>query len=183
MTPQLHPRPTRFLTAGLSITLAAALALWGCTGDHSLESLGPDGEAEIDSVLAVNILPPSATLETGQLAKFSAREFRLAGDTVAAAVEWSASGGSITPLGLFSSELPGKFTIIGWRWNRRGQRQSDSLDRRCGATGAESHETHYHAGTALTGCRSHRLIHRRGKAQRFVHHTSRRRVAGLRRQD
>jgi hypothetical protein len=98
--------------AGAGALLALGL---GCDAEP-LDPGGSDPSAE-----TVDILPDSLTVETDQLVRFAAYARRAVGDsTTLAAVDWAASGGSITSTGLFSAAAPGTYKIYGRR--RHGSR-------------------------------------------------------------
>ena len=85
--------------------------LAGCTTEPV------SGPAEVGTgsarVVKLAVLPRSATLETTQAGHFRALGLDSNGDSVAVAVEWTATGGTITPDGIFSSAAPGTFKVIG----------------------------------------------------------------------
>jgi hypothetical protein len=93
--------------AGAGALLALGL---GCDAEP-LDPAGSDPSAE-----SVDILPDSLTVETGQPVKFAAYARRVAGETGApVAVDWTASGGSITSTGLFTAKSVGTYVIYGRR--------------------------------------------------------------------
>jgi hypothetical protein len=75
--------------------------------------------------VAVRVDPSSVTLETNQLILFRAHARTSAGDSVGAAVTWSATGGTILPDGRFSAAAIGTYAVIG-RNRVRGEVQVDT---------------------------------------------------------
>ena len=83
--------------------LLPVAALAACNGADSMDAVGPDSSADPATVVALKVKSPTTLLEIGQPGAFKAQAITAAGDTVADAVEWSASGGVITANGIFSS--------------------------------------------------------------------------------
>ena len=66
-----------------------------------------------DRVVAIAVVPPTASLSSGETEHFVAYSVTAAGDTVpGAAVEWHATGGTITPDGVFTANSDlGTFSV------------------------------------------------------------------------
>src|SRR5829696_647386 len=79
---------------------------------HPLSSGSNDPRFRQTAPLTVSISPTSVTVETNQLIRFEASGVNLSGDTVDAAVQWSANGGTILPDGRFSAAATGTFMIL-----------------------------------------------------------------------
>lgn len=67
----------------------------------------------IDPLVAVQVAPKTATIETNQTIRFSGKGLDAAGDSMAIAIEWTATGGTITVNGVFSASATGSFRVIG----------------------------------------------------------------------
>lgn len=94
--------------------LAAATLLMvvgGCTAGDDL--IGVPGQSPIDNSLAAVVLAPRAvTAEVGQRIQLTAYGRSPVGDTLAIDdVIWSASGGTISPNGVFLADQPGTYTL------------------------------------------------------------------------
>ena len=114
------------LRPGLALLLA--LGLSACAAEDQLP-LGPqDPGAPPEDDVTFEVLPPSMVLEIGQEARFLGLDLSPAGDTVAAPVEWSVSGGTISTEGLFSAARAGTFRIIGrHRFRNKGNTADTSI--------------------------------------------------------
>jgi len=111
------PRPARGSHAfALAMLLCSVLA--ACSSDPTETSLSSDFPRE-DSIRRLPgsgsffVDPGSASVLSSQPIQFRARTVSLAGDTTTVQVNWSASGGTITSDGLFTSSATGTFSIIG----------------------------------------------------------------------
>ena len=100
--------------------LPVLLVLAGCYGDATApesptETPTPGSELQTEDLtpVAVQVNPHRVTLETNQLIQFRAHGRTSAGDSVAAAVSWNTSGGTILPDGRFSAAAIGTFTVVG----------------------------------------------------------------------
>jgi hypothetical protein len=71
--------------------------------------------------VALLVSPSSVTVETNQLLQFRARGRNRAGDTVAASVTWSTTGGTILPDGRFSAASVGTYQVTGSTRTRDSQ--------------------------------------------------------------
>lgn len=96
-----------------------------CAGDPA-SPLDPDAPPPGDPAAEVVVAPKSVTAETNQSIQFQAHGrpadgTTSAGDTVA--VDWTSSGGAITPLGVFSSSETGTFKVVA---RRRGHSMRDT---------------------------------------------------------
>src|SRR5947207_1622900 len=90
----------------LSVTHAAALAVWACERPVT----GP--QAPNSPVVRIVTLPDSVTLNPGDMRQFVAYGRTQAGDSVPVAVSWSASGGTITGGGLYTADtVAGSYTV------------------------------------------------------------------------
>jgi hypothetical protein len=113
------------------IMLPALLVIAACNGDTT----APEGPTESptsstdwrprETPVAVEVSPNTVTIETNQLIHFRALARTRAGDSVAAAVTWSTSGGTILPDGRFSAAAIGTYTVIGVN-RARGTAQVDT---------------------------------------------------------
>jgi hypothetical protein len=112
------------------LMLPALLLFVACSGG---DTTAPDG-SPADAAqwrprdlipVAVRVNPSSITIETNQLIHFRAHGRTKAGDSVAAAVTWSTTGGTILPDGRFSAATIGTYSVIG-RNHTRGSVQFDS---------------------------------------------------------
>jgi hypothetical protein len=122
---------SRRLAVSRRISMLSAILLFAaCSGDAT----APDGSLWTGSPeeprfrrtvpVTVSISPSAITVETNQLIQFAARGTTLAGDTVAAAVDWSASGGTILADGRFSASATGSFMVLA----RSQERQTERID-------------------------------------------------------
>ncbi|HET6836512.1 MAG TPA: hypothetical protein VFH24_00650, partial [Gemmatimonadales bacterium] len=114
------------------IMLPVLLVIAACNGDTTAPE-GPtdppttstDWRTRDITPVAVEVSPSTVTIETNQLIHFRAHGRTSAGDSVAAAVTWSTSGGTILPDGRFSAAAIGTYTVTGV--NRvRGKTQIDT---------------------------------------------------------
>jgi hypothetical protein len=79
---------------------------------HPLSSGSNDPRFRQTAPLTVSISPTNVTVETNQLIRFEASGVNISGDTVDAAVQWSANGGTILPDGRFSAAATGTFMVL-----------------------------------------------------------------------
>src|SRR5688572_16315209 len=93
-------------------------------GSPAESPAGPEWSPDFTPV-AVRINPSSVTLETNQLIHFRAHGRTSAGDSVDAAVTWTATGGTILPDGRYSAAAVGTYAVIG-RNRVRGGVQFDT---------------------------------------------------------
>ena len=97
--------PTSFVsmirtTGSFHVPLAFAAAA-GCLSCRDTSVTPPPSP---DRVVAIAVAPPVADLGPGEAQQFVARSVTAAGDTVpAATVEWQATGGTITPDGVYTA--------------------------------------------------------------------------------
>src|SRR5947199_230723 len=90
----------------LSVTHAAALAVWACERPVT----GP--QAPNSPVVRIVTLPDSVTLNPSDMRQFVAYGRTQAGDSVPVAVSWSASGGTISGGGLYTADtVAGNYTV------------------------------------------------------------------------
>ena len=114
----------RRLAVSRSFGMLPALILFAACGGG--DAIAPDGslaDVPVSGIydwrprettpVVVNINPSSVTLETNQLIRFRANGLNRAGDTVAASVVWSTTGGTILPDGRFASAAVGTFRVMG----------------------------------------------------------------------
>jgi hypothetical protein len=104
-------------------TLSALVLFAACNGgDANAPTSSPadvpesgiyDWRPRASTPVAVDINPSSVTLETNQLVRFRANGRNRAGDTVAAPVVWSTTGGTILPDGRFSAATVGTYQVVG----------------------------------------------------------------------
>jgi parallel beta-helix repeat protein len=107
----------------LAVSLSVAL---GCTGADG-DAVGPDALDDPTTIVAVQVKPPTMTLETGQLGRFTARGYTASGDSTVGLVDWTASGGTITADGVFSSTVAGTYTVVGKKRGRGKQPVDTSI--------------------------------------------------------
>jgi hypothetical protein len=101
--------------------LAILAFVAACTGDTTT---APDGAESTPSKAAIlSITPQTVTAEIDQAIRFRSHERTLRGEAVSLATRWSATGGSISADGVFSSSLAGTFKIIG---RGRGGKHTDT---------------------------------------------------------
>src|SRR5215208_6967016 len=112
--------------------LPVLLVVAACSGDATApqgptESPTTGSEVHINDLtpVAVQVNPHRVTLETNQLIQFRAHGRTSAGDSVAAAVSWNTSGGTVLPDGRFSAAAIGTYTVVGVS-RVRGNKQIDS---------------------------------------------------------
>ncbi|UCF20284.1 MAG: phytase [Gemmatimonadota bacterium] len=94
---------------GLVLPLVIVAALGGCrdTGQPN----NPSGDPQVTAVL---LSPESATLAPGVTQQFEARGARNVGDTIAVYVDYTATGGTITPNGLYTAgAVLGAYQVTG----------------------------------------------------------------------
>ena len=114
----------RRLAVSRSFGMLPALILFAACGGG--DAIAPDGSSTDVPVsgiydwrprestpVAVHINPSTVTVETNQLIRFRADGRNRAGDTVAAPVVWSTTGGTILPDGRFSAATAGTYQVVG----------------------------------------------------------------------
>ena len=110
------------------VMLPVILLFAACGGDatapESSTSPQDDWRPRVGVPVAVSVNPSKVTVETNQLIRFLAHGTNDAGDSVAASVEWSASGGTILPDGRYSAAATGTFMVFG----RSALRQQEKVD-------------------------------------------------------
>jgi hypothetical protein len=95
--------------AGLAVCAAASMSLGACAGgDPTAASDGTGG-----TLAAVSISPKSSRIGVNQALPFEAQGHSSLGDSMTVSIEWSATGGTITSDGVFSSSATGTFKVIG----------------------------------------------------------------------
>jgi hypothetical protein len=113
--------------------LPALLLFAACSGDttapeNSANPLTPgstsDPRFRRTVPVTVSINPRSVTVETNQLIRFFAQGTTAVGDTVEAAVRWTATGGTILSDGRFSSAATGSFMVLAIS----GERDKERID-------------------------------------------------------
>jgi len=99
--------PTRRAWIHVPAVLVAAIGCVACRDTAVMPA--PPGNRTV----AVAVIPPSASLSTGETEHFVAYAVTAAGDTVpGATVEWHATGGTITPDGVFTADSSlGTFSV------------------------------------------------------------------------
>lgn len=91
--------------------LAILAVVAACSGDTTT---APDGAESSPSQAAIlRVSPRSVTAEINQAVRFRGHERTFRSEGVTSAIVWSATGGTITTNGTFSSSLTGTFKIIG----------------------------------------------------------------------
>ncbi len=87
--------------------------------------LGPTGEVPDPSLITRLVLKPArAAVEVNQRVRLTAEGRSGTGKRIAMEVEWSASGGTIAPEGIFSAAVPGSYTVYVRGGNRKHLRDS-----------------------------------------------------------
>jgi hypothetical protein len=99
--------------------LLPLLAMVGACTAGEPTGASADPSSELDGPIVIN--PRSVTIEMAQRVSFRAYESALPGSSEVASIEWSASGGTIDPDGLFTPSSTGEFKVHG---RRRGPRYS-----------------------------------------------------------
>ncbi len=95
------------MTRFLDTVVAAGFVLAACAGGN-VDGEGPPGS----TLTAVELTPGSAVLESGGVAQFSALGRMSDGGDSTISVSWSATGGTITPQGLFTAgSAAGQFSV------------------------------------------------------------------------
>jgi parallel beta-helix repeat protein len=85
---------------------------------------GTDGEIFLpEREVQVEVFPQSVYAEVNQLIQLNARGRLASRELSPIAVEWSASGGTISSDGLFSAKEPGTYKVVG---KRRGRNKGDT---------------------------------------------------------
>lgn len=113
-TYKLARRIARLRVAAMFVSLAFAVAC--SSGDLTTPVDGGTNPSDLSSHLAIT--PRRVTLEAHQPAVFVAYNSGTSQtDSVATAVEWTATGGSIGSDGVFTSATTGEFRVIGRRKN------------------------------------------------------------------
>ncbi len=72
----------------------------------------PPSRPADDTVVQVRVTPDSVTLDPAQTQQFVAAGRTLAGDSVAIAVTWSASAGTITPEGMYTADTSPSDAVV-----------------------------------------------------------------------
>ncbi len=106
----------------LSLPIFAACA----AGDS--DGLGPNEPGEVSSVV---IIPRTAVVEVNQPLQYRAYGLTTNGDSVALDMEWDATGGTISPDGVFVSSEPGKARVRG---NGKGRGKAKGLAKKDSTT-------------------------------------------------
>jgi hypothetical protein len=101
--------------------LSALALLVACSGDSTAPNTDAPGVPGVPASLAV--FPQTVTVEVGQRIQFRGRHRGPRSDSSSVYVAWSATGGLITPKGMFSSSQSGTFKVIG---RGPGLRQADT---------------------------------------------------------
>lgn len=109
-TYKLSSRLARFRPCAMLCFLLWATA---CGADNPPTGEGPPASGQEPAVAAVVVAPRTVTAETNQKIQFAAFGQSSAGDSMAVAVEYTASGGSVTPNGVFTAATVGTFKVIG----------------------------------------------------------------------
>jgi parallel beta-helix repeat protein len=105
--------------SGMIALLALAAA---CSDNEPLNAPTADTYS-LDRPLQVEVWPKAVTAEVNQPIQLAARGRLASGDTVSLAVDWTASGGTISADGVFSATSPGNYKLEG---RRRGGKKGDT---------------------------------------------------------
>lgn len=106
----MHARPTRWTRPLLAITVAL-IAIAACDPASGPIVGGPGGRGIVTEVI---VTPSGQTVQAGSTLQFSAQTVLADGDTTIGSVTWSATGGSINTVGLFTAgQAAGTFRVIG----------------------------------------------------------------------
>ena len=100
--------------------LAAAALVAACSGG---EPTAPIAAGSSDPLAAVRIAPKRATIETNQRIRYYGSGISTGGDSMAVSIEWTATGGSISPDGDYSASTAGNYRVIG---KGKGHNKSDT---------------------------------------------------------
>jgi endo-1,4-beta-xylanase len=100
---------------------AAAVVISACSAGEPTSSTS----GTTDLLVAVQVTPKTAIIETNKTIRFYGKGADAAGDSVAIAIEWAATGGMITTDGVFSASTAGGFRVIG---KGKGHNKSDTSD-------------------------------------------------------
>jgi len=95
-----------------STVLGLLVLATACRSDNLSPSGGSDTPAEASTAGAVVLMPRNVTAETDQPIKFAGFARSAAGDSLAGALQYTATGGTITPDGVFSAPTEGTYRII-----------------------------------------------------------------------
>jgi len=115
--PRILGVPSRSALASASVFMVLALVA-GCTGSELTDPGATGGHSFLDTAKravpsgAMLVTPDSATVSAYQNIKFTALSRSSSGDTVVVSVDWTASGGTITSDGLFSSTTAGTYSVL-----------------------------------------------------------------------
>jgi parallel beta-helix repeat protein len=110
----------RLALGHLSWAAVAVGVFAACSGG---EPTSPSPSATTDPLASVRIAPKYATIETHQVIRFAGTGMTEAGDSMAIAIEWTATGGNISPDGAFSASTTGNFRVVG---KGKGHNKSDT---------------------------------------------------------
>jgi parallel beta-helix repeat protein len=108
---------SQYLSMFATLLLCALVA--GCSDNQPLEPGDRDGWPW-DQAAGMEVHPHVLVAELNQPVQLGARLRLLSRELIAVPVEWSASGGSISPLGLFSASRTGTYKVVGRA--RRGRK-------------------------------------------------------------
>lgn len=102
----------RLALAGPQAGLLCAVLVFagGCATPEEREFLSPNPN-QPNPVVSLTVEPRIGSARPGEVIQFSATARNAKGATVSADVDWSATGGTITPAGQFVSEVYGQFTV------------------------------------------------------------------------
>jgi hypothetical protein len=121
-------RRLAILRGGLLLALGLSV-LVACQDDQADSLVGPpsDSIARL-SPTRVKVTPDSLTLERNQTAHFAAYGLNRKGDSTSISVVWSATGGTITPDGKFTSTSTGRYRIFAKTGGKRGAVDSAAVN-------------------------------------------------------
>ena len=101
--------------------LVLSLPIFAACAAIDSDGLGPNEPGEVSSVV---IIPRTAVVEVNQPLQYRAYGLTTNGDSVALDMEWDATGGTISPDGVFVSSEPGKARVRG---NGKGRGKAKGL--------------------------------------------------------
>ena len=105
----LHKLARRLATVRIGVLCATAAV--ACSKGEQRDFLSPNPGSPAELV-SINISPRVGSVRPGETIRFSASGTSHRGQTMAATVQWSASGGTITPDGVFTSDRFGQFKVV-----------------------------------------------------------------------
>jgi hypothetical protein len=88
--------------------VGVALVFLGCVTPEQREFLGPNDSSKVTSL---SVEPEIGTVRPGEIIRFTATARDAVGSVILAEIDWSATGGTITGDGVFTSDQLGQFQV------------------------------------------------------------------------